>query len=265
MDALPSATCKEPQLTLEFRPGAPPVVRGARRWGRRTFWIGLALIIAGLGYRFVLHIVALLVLSALGGDVKWAEFDGTAGSGTAVNLGRSASRVANHHLAWLQSLYRLKMVDLSRCSEITDDGVELLAPLVGLKELHLSRKNVGWNRRETPILFGPQLTDRGLSQLKRLTQLQILSLDGTDITDAGLPALRGMSDLEVLDLSGTKITDASVKALKHLKKLRYVRLDETGVTCAGKDELQLALPDAAIALVKCEPGLSNEKSMSDER
>jgi hypothetical protein len=266
MEALSNATGVEPELTLELRPGAPAAVRRARRWGRRAFWIGLLVIVARLAYPFAIHAVATYVLTTAGGQVKWESYGATAGSGTSLNTRRSPQRLKNHHLAWLPSLYHLRMVDLSRCGQITDDGIALLAPLAGLQELHLSRKKAGrWNQIDNDMLIGPRLTDRGLSRLSPLTQLQILSLDGTEITDAGLSTLQGMTSLEVLDLAGTKITDSGLKTLKSLKKLRFIRLDDTGVTCAGRDELTRALPDTSIALDKCETDKSNEKTLSNDR
>jgi hypothetical protein len=274
MNTLSNATSTAPQPALELRPAATPAVRRAKRWGRRVFSLALIAIVAGVGYRFAIHTIAALRLSALGGQIQWEGPNagawnrkyGTAGSGTILNVSGTYRLLANRHLAWLPWLYRLKVVDLSRCGEITDDGVEFLAPLIGLTELHLSRKqDQGWNPEDEARLVGPRLTDRGLLQLSRLTQLQILSLEGTEITDAGLSALHEMTNLKVLDLSGTTITDAGLKALKHLTNLRYLRLDETGVTCAGKDALALALPDTVIEFAKCEPDTSNQKTTTDGR
>lgn len=56
-----------------------------------------------------------------------------------------------------------------------------------------------------------RLSDAGLAQLKRLSQLQRLSLESAPITDAGLAELKDLTYLEELNLKGTKVTDAGVQ------------------------------------------------------
>ena len=66
------------------------------------------------------------------------------------------------------------------------------------------------------------MTDSGLVCVKRLKALRRLNLSRTRLTDAGLSNLRGLADLRIIDLRGTK------------------------VTATGIQQLQLALPKAAI-------------------
>jgi len=53
-------------------------------------------------------------------------------------------------------------------------------------------------------LFGDPV---GVPHLKRLTDLQSLSLIGTQVTDAGLEHLEGLTNLERLRLANTQVTD----------------------------------------------------------
>ena len=71
-------------------------------------------------------------------------------------------------------------------------------------------------------LFGPFVTDAGLTQLRGLKNLYYLDIGDTDftctgrmkrpaaacVTDAGLPHLVALNKLSYLNLSGTRITDA---------------------------------------------------------
>lgn len=69
------------------------------------------------------------------------------------------------------------------------------------------------------ILWGPNLTDRGLAHLKALTNLPSLELeDFSKITDAGLVHLEALINLRSLELSHCpNITDASLGQPDHLK------------------------------------------------
>jgi len=59
-----------------------------------------------------------------------------------------------------------------------------------------------------------QITDAGLANVKGLTQLQSLNLNGTKITDAGLEHLKGLANLQTLDLEATRVTNAGIADLK---------------------------------------------------
>ncbi len=118
------------------------------------------------------------------------------------------------------SLVTLQTLDLSRCgNDITDAGLQALAPLVALQTLNLS--------------FSKNITDTGLQTLGFLVSLQTLNLVRCKkITDAGLQALAPlvswryrrwtcMSALQTLDLSACKkITDTGLQALAPLVALQ---------------------------------------------
>jgi hypothetical protein len=72
--------------------------------------------------------------------------------------------------------------------------------------------------RRVTFIGGYNLTDTGLSRLKRLlkrlTNLRELFLTDTSVTDAGLEYLQGLTSLRYLDVSATKVTDDGVKKLQ---------------------------------------------------
>jgi internalin A len=68
------------------------------------------------------------------------------------------------------------------------------------------------------------VTDEGMKEVARLTQLTELYLSGTAVTDKGLKALHGLQQLELLDVSRAKVTDAGVSELsKALPKCKIKR------------------------------------------
>ncbi len=109
-------------------------------------------------------------------------------------------------------------------TKVTDAGLGNLERLTELRELCFVNTNV---------------TDAGLEHLKGLTNLQTLQLSGTEVTDAGLEHLKGLTKLRELDLwYTTRLTDAGLEHLKGLTKLQGLGLAGTQVTDAGLEHLK---------------------------
>lgn len=69
----------------------------------------------------------------------------------------------------------------------------------------------------------PPLTDAGLSYLRYLPKLRILSLGGAKVTDAGLSQLQSLPRLERLDVTGLRVSAGVVDKLqKALPRCRIV-------------------------------------------
>lgn len=66
--------------------------------------------------------------------------------------------------------------------------------------------------------------EKGLSQLKWLTDIQQLTFKGPQVTDAWLKSIQSMDHLSILNIKRAKITDAGLAHLKQLQQLRYVSL-----------------------------------------
>src|ERR1700693_4679610 len=87
--------------------------------------------------------------------------------------------------------------------------------LVGLRSL--SHLNLYSPANTDPIHL---ITDAGLRQIAKLTQLKQLEVCSPGISDEGVQALRGLTNLEELSLSyGEKLTGTGFKELAPLKKL----------------------------------------------
>ncbi|MFO0914972.1 MAG: discoidin domain-containing protein [Pirellulales bacterium] len=114
---------------------------------------------------------------------------------------------------------------------LTDDGLAEVAKL----------SNVIWLN-----LRGTKITDAGLAHLANLKSLRKLHLEKTAVTDAGLAHLAGLENLEYLNLYGTQVTDAGLQQLKGLKSLKKLFVWETPVTAAGAADLQAAIPELKV-------------------
>ena len=66
------------------------------------------------------------------------------------------------------------------------------------------------------------------------------------VTDSGLRQLARLTELESLSLGRTRVTDAGIRELVSLRQLKYLLLRETNVTVRGQQALRESLPDVQI-------------------
>ena len=104
----------------------------------------------------------------------------------------------------------------------------------------------GLTQLQTLDLNGTKVTDAGLMHFIGLPRLDYLSLANTAVSDAGLAQLNGLTRLRILNLIGTQVTDAGLARLNGLTKLQMLELHATKVTDAGVEDLQKALPNCKI-------------------
>ena len=95
-------------------------------------------------------------------------------------------------------------------------------------------------------LAGSKVTDGGLANLAKLTNLRRLHLEKTAITDAGMAHLKGLANLEYLNLYGTAVTDAGLANLAGMKNLKNLYLWQTKVTADGAASLKKSIPSVTI-------------------
>jgi uncharacterized protein (TIGR03067 family) len=88
-------------------------------------------------------------------------------------------------------------------------------------------------------LNGSKLTDSGLASLEGINNIGQISLERTAITDAGLTHLRNMTRLGLLIVTDTQVTDAGLASLK--KSLPHLQV--THLSRAERDS-QLAITNA---------------------
>lgn len=119
--------------------------------------------------------------------------------------------------------------DLAQLEKLQIRGRAFDAELVNLKRL---------TSLSVLVLEGTEVTDLGLAQLKGHTSLRVLDLDGTRISDAGLANLKGLTNLSALDLRFTRVSDSGLLHLNGLAGLSELHLDGTQVTDRGLAQLK---------------------------
>jgi internalin A len=82
-----------------------------------------------------------------------------------------------------------------------------------------------------------RMTDAGLKEVAKLSNLHVLDLSFTNITDAGLKELAPLQNLHTLNLWHTRITNAGLPHLTKLKKLQWLNLSYIEITDAGLQHL----------------------------
>lgn len=152
-------------------------------------------------------------------------------------------------LAGLKNLMTLKLQD----TKVTAAGLKELAGLKRLASILLSEGQLSDAHLRVLCEIGLMHTlthQVAGSSVKPMPQavedIVTLELCRSPITDAGLRELARFSNLARLDLRETQVTDAGLKKLAGLKTLATVQLQGTQVTEAGVAALQKALPKCEI-------------------
>ena len=132
----------------------------------------------------------------------------------------------------------LAVTDLG--SRITDAGINALASLRGLQTLGMGNVRVtdeqmdSLTRMLTSLRFlsvhSNRLTDKGVSKIARLQQLECLSIGSSEFKGSALADLATLKNIASLHLSGRKIDDTGLTALSLFPMLRELELE--GVTAA---------------------------------
>ncbi len=125
-------------------------------------------------------------------------------------LNLSKIRYTKSSLLQISSLKNLRSLNLCR-SNLSDDDCQIVAQMTGLEQLRIG--------------FNPQITDRGVTALKSLKNLEVLDLNSTGVTDKGLMALKSLTKLKDLQVYQTHISDDGIKALAKLPLKRLLLSD----------------------------------------
>lgn len=118
-------------------------------------------------------------------------------------------KMTDEFLEYFSGLVDLEILNLDRCSNVTDAGIAKLKALVALKELRLS---------------GTRITNNGLAHISGLSNLEHLVVqDCTSIDNKGLKHLTPLSKLRSLNVMGCpSITPAGTAQLKNtVEIIRY--------------------------------------------
>ena len=111
-------------------------------------------------------------------------------------------------------------------STLNDMQLAMILPLA---------ENIVWLK-----LGDTQITDKSVSTILKLKNLQKLHLENTVLGDNAMQGLDKLSYLDYLNLVGTSVTDAGVATLANSKSLKQLYLWHTKATEASKKALPLA-------------------------
>lgn len=113
-------------------------------------------------------------------------------------------RITDAGLQDLRNWTELRGLCINGCSNVTDEGLTDLQDIKCLEELMLVREGS----------YTMTITDAGLAQVGRSSQLKSLYLIGLPITDAGLVHLENLTKLERLYIKRTKVTEAGLEKVQ---------------------------------------------------
>jgi hypothetical protein len=120
------------------------------------------------------------------------------------------SAITGESLAALSHLPKLKMVRLTNCANVTNDGILQLANVPALYHLDVS---------------GTQFTAVGLNQ-KGFASLNMLEANGTGVTDDAISQFKGLPVLYSVTLLGTAVTTPGVRKHFAANHQTAFRVDE---------------------------------------
>lgn len=124
-------------------------------------------------------------------------------------------------------------IDLSECSQLTDEAMAYVGKWKSLKRLNLWRDPV---------------SDVGVAHLADLKELEWLNLDNTGLSDAGLKDLSGMQKLNFLHLGSTAVSDTGMPDLLKLVALKELNVTRSSVTEAGAKLISDGIPGVHVQL-----------------
>ena len=151
--------------------------------------------------------------------------------------------LAQNHLAYqmlVADRTRVDPDDLSGLSSLGPDDLYWLLVTTMVPRTDADRVVLEPIRRLTGLqmlsLNGTGVTDKGMEDLRALRSLKGLVLRERSVGNAGLAVLKDLPALEYLDLD-TEVTDAGIKEVAHAGSLRWLRIRTGGFWGPGLAEL----------------------------
>jgi internalin A len=197
------------------------------------------------------------------------------------------TRVANGTLEIASHLPHLEALDIAN-TQVTDNALDLLIALTGLKELAIGRTRSGGEMDLSFLRMMPSLTALDLSgarplppdmggagrrrppatppippktveALAELKNLRTLRLGFSGASAADLKALRVLANVEKLGLEECpRVDDAAVAELAQWKSLKYLDLQATHTSPAAVEILRKAKPGIVILYSPAAPAPAQE-------
>ena len=115
--------------------------------------------------------------------------------------------------------------------------ISAIKKLKGRVFFDFTKKTRSLSTVRTVWLHNTSISDEDLALLKRMTNLQRLSLGRTKISDSGLKHIAELTSLKEVRLYDTQIGDAGLQHLMSLRQLESLYLSNTKVTAKGLTRL----------------------------
>lgn len=168
-------------------------------------------------------------------------------------LDLSISQIRGPGLAHLNRFPNLEFLALDPTT-LNNEGLAHLPKLPGLRTLYLDGtpfrgKGLSYlcPKAEQDRSLKNHLGYKLLASLKRVPELEELSLFKMPITDAGLAHLRQTPNLKILNVAGTKVTDQGLVHIRGLENLRKFAVEGTSIGFDAATALHQALPRCYIS------------------
>jgi len=190
-------------------------------------------------------------------------------------LGLAQTRITNKGVKHLTKLTRLETLVLNYIPAINGDSLRMLKDL-NLKRLNLrgvsledGLQAVSKMRKVMRLDLGEaMLNDQNIQDLKDMTELRSLNIQGTGVTTKGFECLAGLVHLQNLNASNLEITDSALPFILNLPifvlDLSATRISDRGVVLIAKmkhlTDLNLsstAASDQGLAAIATLPFLKN--------
>jgi internalin A len=198
------------------------------------------------------------------------------------------TRIANGTLEIVSRLPHLEALDIAN-TQVTDNGLDLLIALTGLKELAIGRTRSGGEMDLSFLRMMPSLTALDLSgarplppdmggagrrprpatppvpqktieALAELKNLRTLRLGFSGISAADLKSLTVLTNVEKLGLEECpRVDDAAVAQLAQWKSLKYLDIQATHTTPAAVDALRKTKPGLVVLYSPATPRTTESK------
>ena len=230
--------------------------RNRRRFGPTPLWLNLGL----LAVEGFLWLSDRLVWFAFNHHRGWTAIVAVASAAVAMlvlGLWFAASLLFRWRFQFsIRSLLALVLIVAIPCSWLATEKREAQEQWKAADTFEDLDGTVNWDQPSAPLwlrsvlgdyyfrnvvkvaFFSAPVTDAGLANVEKLSQLEELDLGGTRVTDVGLEHLTSLSQLHVLALNATRVTDAGLERLKELRRLKWLWLDDTQITDAGLEHLE---------------------------
>lgn len=117
----------------------------------------------------------------------------------------------------------LQWLSLSNCQKITSSGIVYVQQLTQLKVL---------------VLDDTAIDNQALQTVKKLSNLEQLSLVRCDITDTAVESIASLQRLCVLSLKATNITDETLRTLSSVTTLQELNLENCSISPGALQPIQ---------------------------